>query len=142
MGLPPAERTAATVAPVPLRQRPVPVGPDSRITLRCNCGVLEPGVWRVAPDVRRNRRRAVTTKDSRPHGVVRIALVSPPLDASGGIGRLMSYVMTGLDLDQIRIRHIDSRGRSNSPILSALPLLRACVVLIVLRARRRVDLAH
>jgi glycosyltransferase involved in cell wall biosynthesis len=96
----------------------------------------------VAPDVRRNRRRAVTTKDSRPHGVVRIALVSPPLDASGGIGRLMSYVMTGLDLDQIRIRHIDSRGRSKSPILSALPLLRACVVLIVLRARRRVDLAH
>ncbi len=74
--------------------------------------------------------------------VLRVVLISPPLDASGGIGRLMSYVLARLDDHQIAVRHVDPRGRSSRPILSVFPLLRAAVTVIVLKGMRRVDLVH
>ena len=73
---------------------------------------------------------------------LRIALVSPPLNGSGGIGRLMSYVLEGLDSQQVAVRHIDTRGQSSRPILTVFPLLRASLLLIGIRASRRVDLVH
>ena len=74
--------------------------------------------------------------------VLHVVLISPPLDASGGIGRLMSYVLARLDYHQIAVRHVDPRGRSSRPILSVFPLLRAAVTVIVLKGMRRVDLVH
>lgn len=73
---------------------------------------------------------------------LRVVLVSPPLDASGGIGRLMSYVLALLEPQQIEVHHIDSRGRSSRPILSLGPLLRVCAALVVAKARRNVDVVH
>ena len=73
---------------------------------------------------------------------LRIALISPPLNASGGIGRLMSYVLAQLDSQQVAVRHIDSRGRSSRPILSFFPMLRASLTLIALKATHRVDIVH
>ncbi len=74
--------------------------------------------------------------------VLRVVLISPPLDASGGIGRLMSYVLARLDDHEIAVRHVDPRGRSSRPILSVFPLLRATVTMIVLKGIRRVDVVH
>ena len=73
---------------------------------------------------------------------LRVALVSPPLDASGGIGRLMSYVLALLEPQKIQVHHIDSRGRSSRPILSIGPLLRACAALVADKARGNVDVVH
>ena len=86
----------------------------------------------------------MTVEASEPENspVLRVVLVSPPLDASGGIGRLMSYVLARLDNHQIAVRHVDPRGRSSRPILSVFPLLRATVTMIALIGMRRVDLVH
>jgi len=73
---------------------------------------------------------------------LRIALITPPLNASGGIGRLMSYLLAHLDSQQVAVRHIDSRGRSSRPILTFFPMLRASLTLIALKASHRVDLVH
>jgi len=73
---------------------------------------------------------------------LRVVLVSPPLDGSGGIGRLMSYVLERLDRAQITVRHLDTRGQSEYPLLSALTLLRAAATLVLLRVRGRVDVVH
>jgi glycosyltransferase involved in cell wall biosynthesis len=76
------------------------------------------------------------------YNVLRVALVSPPLDASGGTGRLMSSVIARLDANQVRVRHIDSRGRRLRPVLSIFPMVRSCLELVRLKASRRVDLVH
>jgi glycosyltransferase involved in cell wall biosynthesis len=76
------------------------------------------------------------------HAPLRIALVSPPLNASGGIGRLMSYVLAHLDSQQVSVRHIDSRGRSSRPILTFFPMLWASLTVVALKATHRVDLVH
>jgi glycosyltransferase involved in cell wall biosynthesis len=103
---------------------------EDRATIRC---VPRPyGYVTVVPTTS-------TRRGSRP---LRVALVSPPLDASGGIGRLMSYVLALLEPQQIEVHHIDSRGRSSRPILSLGPLLRACAALVAAKARRKVDVAH
>jgi len=72
----------------------------------------------------------------------RVALITPPLDSSGGIGRLMSYVVTAMSADDITIRLLDPRGRSLRPILSVFPLARAWLELVRLVLTRRVDVAH
>ena len=73
---------------------------------------------------------------------VRVVLVSPPLDSSGGIGRLMSYVMDDLDAERIAVRHVDTRGPSTRPIFSIGPMVLAIFTLLVLKARRQVDVVH
>jgi glycosyltransferase involved in cell wall biosynthesis len=72
----------------------------------------------------------------------RVALITPPLDASGGIGRLMSYVAAASESDEVTIRLLDTRGRSVHPVLSIFPLLRAWLALLWLGLTRRVDVAH
>lgn len=72
----------------------------------------------------------------------RIALITPPLDSSGGIGRLMSYVLASMPLAGTKIRVLDPRGRSQRPILSVFPLTRAWVTLVALGLARRIDVAH
>lgn len=76
---------------------------------------------------------------------VRVALVGPPLEASGGIGRVMSYALAALDGDggtDVAVRSLDSRGRSANPVWSLGPALRTCAQLGVAALRRRVDVAH
>jgi glycosyltransferase involved in cell wall biosynthesis len=72
----------------------------------------------------------------------RVALITPPLDASGGIGRLMSYVLTASPREKVAVRVLDTRGHSSKPILSVIPLTRAWITLILLALSRQVDLAH
>jgi glycosyltransferase involved in cell wall biosynthesis len=73
---------------------------------------------------------------------LRVALITPPLDSSGGIGRLMSYVLGSLPDDRIAVRLLDPRGRSRRPALSIFPLARAWLALLLLGLARRVDVAH
>ena len=73
--------------------------------------------------------------------VTRVALVGPGPHGAGGIGRVMSYVLAGLP-DGVEVRVLDTRGRSARPLLSVLPLAGCCLRLALLRAGRRVDLAH
>jgi glycosyltransferase involved in cell wall biosynthesis len=72
----------------------------------------------------------------------RIALITPPLDSSGGIGRLMSYVLSTLSDAEIEITQLDPRGHSPYPLLSVFPLARAWAMLVLLGLTRRIDLAH
>lgn len=73
---------------------------------------------------------------------MRVVLITPPLDSSGGIGRLMSYVIAATPAEEIAIRHLDPRGRSLRPICSIFPLVRAWLELVLLGLARSVDVAH
>jgi glycosyltransferase involved in cell wall biosynthesis len=73
---------------------------------------------------------------------IRVALITPPLDSSGGIGRLMSYVAKTIPADDVAITLLDPRGRSQRPILSIFPLVGTWMELIMLGLTRRVDVAH
>jgi len=64
------------------------------------------------------------------------------LDKSGGIGRLMSYVMDNLQAASIVIRHVDTRGNNTRPIFSVAPLLAAMSKIVLLKVTGRVDLVH
>jgi glycosyltransferase involved in cell wall biosynthesis len=72
----------------------------------------------------------------------RVALITPPLDASGGIGRLMSYVVKTLPADDVAITLLDPRGHSTNPVLSIFPLVRTWLKLLALGLGRRIDVAH
>lgn len=72
----------------------------------------------------------------------RVALITPPLDSSGGIGRLMSYVLADVPREDVAVRLLDPRGHNRRPILSIFPLARAWAVFVLLALTRRVDLAH
>lgn len=72
----------------------------------------------------------------------RVALITPPLESSGGIGRLMSYVVEATSTEEITIRLLDPRGKSRRPLLSVVPLARAWLELVALGLTRRVDVAH
>lgn len=73
---------------------------------------------------------------------VRVALVGPPLEASGGIGRVMGYVVDALDDPAVKLEVLDSRGLSQSPWLSALPLARTCAALARRKIARSLDVVH
>jgi glycosyltransferase involved in cell wall biosynthesis len=80
------------------------------------------------------------SRPSAESGALRVALVGPPLEASGGIGRLMSYALAAMP-ESVEVTVVDSRG-AGSAKLSPLYALRAIAVLVGLRARRRVDVVH
>src|SRR5438046_966010 len=92
-----------------------------------------------APTPPRARRRLRAQTDRAP---LRLALITPPLDASGGIGRLTGHVVADLASADVEITLLDPRGRSERPLLSILPLAQACARLLFLGARRRIDVAH
>jgi len=72
----------------------------------------------------------------------RVALITPPLDSSGGIGRLMAHVVAAMPAEGITVRLLDTRGHSPRPALSIFPLARAWVKLVFLGLTRRIDVAH
>jgi glycosyltransferase involved in cell wall biosynthesis len=72
----------------------------------------------------------------------RVALITPPLESSGGIGRLMSYVVALMPAENITIKLLDPRGSSRRPVLSVFPLARAWLELVLLALTGSVDLAH
>ena len=73
---------------------------------------------------------------------VHVALVGPPLTASGGIGRVMSYTLAVLPAEGFHVRVLDTRGLGSSPWSSLLPLVRSCGTLLWGGIRGRVDVAH
>jgi len=73
---------------------------------------------------------------------MRVAIIGPSLEASGGIGRVMSYLLDSLRQDDVDIRVVDTRGRSANPLMSIFPLLRACLLIALLALSRRIDLVH
>ena len=72
----------------------------------------------------------------------RVVLIGPPLEASGGVGRVMSYVMPASAPENIEIKVLDTRGRSAHPMLSIFPLARSWLRLMWLGLTGRVDVAH
>jgi glycosyltransferase involved in cell wall biosynthesis len=83
-------------------------------------------------------------------GPVRVVVVGPPLAASGGIGRVMSYALAALDQNgtsvrsgnEVEVQVLDTRGRRRSPWWALLPLLSSCAVLLARALRRTVDVVH
>jgi glycosyltransferase involved in cell wall biosynthesis len=73
---------------------------------------------------------------------LRVVIVGPPLSASGGIGRAMSYILSAVTAEDLQLRVLDSRGLRASPWSSLLPLLRTCGTLLWIAARHQVDVAH
>jgi glycosyltransferase involved in cell wall biosynthesis len=86
--------------------------------------------------VHTRRRQVMSSK------VIHVALVTPPLDSSGGIGRLMSYVVATVPSSDYDIVLLDSRGHGRHPALSIFSLTWVLVSLVGMKAMRRVDLAH
>jgi glycosyltransferase involved in cell wall biosynthesis len=72
----------------------------------------------------------------------RVALVGPPLAASGGIGRVMTYLLETLPAEHQPVEVLDTRGSARHPVLSVFPLLRVLWRLSTLLFRRRVDVVH
>jgi glycosyltransferase involved in cell wall biosynthesis len=73
---------------------------------------------------------------------LRVVVVGPPLDASGGIGRLMSAVFKVLPAGEVDVRVLDTRGHRSSPWASSYRLLGCCCLLVWLSARGRADVVH
>jgi glycosyltransferase involved in cell wall biosynthesis len=73
---------------------------------------------------------------------LRVVIVGPPLSASGGIGRMMSYTLSAMTAEDFQFRVLDTRGLGVSPWSSILPLLRTCGTLLGIAALRQVDVAH
>jgi glycosyltransferase involved in cell wall biosynthesis len=73
---------------------------------------------------------------------LRVAIVTPPLDASGGIGRLVSYLLEAIDPAEVVVTLVDSRGRHRRAAFSLVALTTATVELVRLRARSSVDVVH
>lgn len=73
---------------------------------------------------------------------LRVLVVGPPLSASGGIGRVMSYALAALDPADVQYGVLDTRGLGRNPRSSLLPLLRSCLAVLWLGARHQVDVVH
>jgi glycosyltransferase involved in cell wall biosynthesis len=71
-----------------------------------------------------------------------VVVVGPPLSASGGIGRVMSYTLSALAAQDFQLRVVDTRGLGSSPWSSFVPLLRTCGTLLLIAARGKIDVAH
>ena len=75
-------------------------------------------------------------------GTLRVVLIGPPISASGGIGRVMSYALAVLTREDLQVEVLDTRGLASNPLLSLLPLLRSCGRLLLLAVRGEVDVVH
>jgi glycosyltransferase involved in cell wall biosynthesis len=73
---------------------------------------------------------------------LRVVIVGPPLSASGGIGRVMSYTLSALAAENLKVRVLDTRGLHSSPWSSLMPLLRVCGTLLLISALGKIDVAH
>jgi glycosyltransferase involved in cell wall biosynthesis len=73
---------------------------------------------------------------------LRVVIVGPPLSASGGIGRVMSYTLSAIAAENLNVRVLDTRGLRSSPWSSLVPLLRTCGTLLLISALGKIDVAH
>lgn len=75
--------------------------------------------------------------------VLRVALVTPPLEHSGGIGRLMRYLVEAVDHNKVQFVIVDSRGpRQHRPLYSILPVMRATLTMVRLRLFEPPNVVH
>ena len=72
---------------------------------------------------------------------LKIAIVSPPLNKSGGVGTLYRYAYPNFPKD-LKVNWIDSRGPWENPIFSILTVLLAILKLTYLRVIGSLDLVH
>jgi glycosyltransferase involved in cell wall biosynthesis len=67
----------------------------------------------------------VPKPSEQPPTTLRVAVVGPPLENSGGIGRVMQYALRALPDDAKPIAVLDTRGPKASPVRSITSLARA-----------------
>ena len=72
---------------------------------------------------------------------LRVIVLSPPLENSGGVGTLFKYAIPNFSTD-VDVRFIDTRGPKNNPAFSIFNVLGAVVALSAARIRGRVDVVH
>lgn len=72
---------------------------------------------------------------------MKIAIVSPPLHKSGGVGTLYRYAYQNFPKD-LKVNWIDSRGPWENPLFSFLNVFLAIMKLTVLRIQGSLDLVH
>ena len=72
---------------------------------------------------------------------LRVIVLSPPLENSGGVGTLFKYAIPNFSAD-VNVRFIDTRGSKSNPAFSIVNVLRAIVELSVARIKGRVDVVH
>lgn len=73
--------------------------------------------------------------------MLRVIILSPPLENSGGVGTLFKYAIPNFSAD-VNVRFIDTRGSKNNPAFSIVNVLRAIVELSVARIKGQVDVVH
>ena len=72
---------------------------------------------------------------------IRVIVLGPPLDRSGGIGSLYTYAAPYFP-DWVEVKFIDTRGYRKNPFFSIIPLLKAIVILSNAKRKKSVDLIH
>lgn len=81
--------------------------------------------------------------EAGPASLLKVIIITPPLNASGGIGRLTSYLQAALAEKNVVATVLDSRGASPTPWLSICAVSVATARLIITRFRRRgPDVVH
>jgi glycosyltransferase involved in cell wall biosynthesis len=71
-----------------------------------------------------------------------VALVTPALQASGGIGRAMSYLLHEVDEREVVVRIFDTRGRNDHQLSLVAHFASAYLQLVACVALRRIDVVH
>ena len=80
-------------------------------------------------------------KGKREDQKLRVIVLGPPLDQSGGIGALYTYA-TPFFPEWINVNFIDTRGYRKNPMLSVIPLLKTLRYLSKAKRNKSVDLVH
>jgi len=83
----------------------------------------------------------MTTGKQALNNPLKVIVLSPPIDKSGGIGTLYRYAREQFT-DQVDVEFIDTRGYSKNPWLSALTLVRALALITLRRITGDVDVIH
>lgn len=73
--------------------------------------------------------------------LVRIWVIGPPLDNSGGIGSLFTYAKTYFP-NNYAVSFYDTRGYTKQPIYSIVPLSKVLFLIVAARLRNNLDLVH
>jgi glycosyltransferase involved in cell wall biosynthesis len=74
-------------------------------------------------------------------GPLKVAVLTPPLSKSGGVGTLFTYALPHFP-NWTQVRFIDTRGRSKNPWLSLFTLMSAAIKLGSMKLSGSVDIVH
>ena len=77
----------------------------------------------------------------KPEGILRVIVLSPPLENSGGVGTLFKYAIPNFSAC-VNVSFIDTRGSRDNPLFSIINVIDATVRLSVARVFGRVDVIH